>query len=325
MRLKFKIVIMVMIASLLPVIAQYFLSRYAVYEVDHAVLDQMKETSRNNLKNMALNVYDMCKIADSLIQEQLKNDVVAMDRILTDAGGVRISPQEQVEWKAKNQLTGKEETVRLPKMCVGSEWFGQNFSFSTPVPSIDLIREFTGEDCTILQRMNEQGDMLRIATTVKTSDGSRATATYVPAVDRNGNPNQMIATILSGKKYVGRMQVVDTTYITSYNPIKDQDGKVIGCTFLGVKLSAMESIKKVLSGIKVGRSGYVGVMIGTGENKGTYVISQGGKNDGVNIFEKTDADGRHFIKDMISDAIQKKARWVSRVICGRTRMIRLPG
>jgi methyl-accepting chemotaxis protein WspA len=211
-----------------------------------------------------------------------------------------------VEWKAKNQLTGKEDTVRLPKMYVGNEWFGQNFSFSTPVPSIDMISELTGQACTILQRMNEQGDMLRIATTVKTSDGSRATATYVPAVDRNGNPNQMIATVLSGKKYIGRMQVVDAMYITSYSPVKDQDGKVIGCTFLGVKLSAMESIKKVLAAIKVGRSGYVGVMIGSGENKGTYVISQGGKNDGVNIFEKTDADGRHFIKEMISDAVQKK-------------------
>jgi methyl-accepting chemotaxis protein WspA len=306
MRLKFKIVIMVMIASLLPVIAQYFLSRYAVYEVDHAVVDQMKETSRNNLKNMALNVYDMCKIADSLIHEQLTSNVIVMDRLLSEAGGVKNNPQEQVEWKAKNQLTGKEETVRLPKMYVGNEWFGQNFSFSTPVPSIDMISELTGQACTILQRMNEQGDMLRIATTVKTSDGSRATATYVPAVDRNGNPNQMIATVLSGKKYIGRMQVVDAMYITSYSPVKDQDGKVIGCTFLGVKLSAMESIKKVLAAIKVGRSGYVGVMIGSGENKGTYVISQGGKNDGVNIFEKTDADGRHFIKEMISDAVQKK-------------------
>jgi methyl-accepting chemotaxis protein len=306
MRLKFKIVIMVMIASLLPVIAQYFLSRYAVYEVDHAVVDQMKETSRNNLKNLALNVYDMCKIADSLIHEQLISNVIVMDRLLSEAGGVKNNPQEQVEWKAKNQLTGKEETVRLPKMYVGNEWFGQNFSFSTPVPSIDMISELTGQACTILQRMNEQGDMLRIATTVKTTDGSRATATYVPAIDRNGNPNQMIATVLSGKKYVGRMQVVDAMYITSYSPVKDQDGKVIGCTFLGVKLSAMESIKKVLAAIKVGRSGYVGVMIGSGENKGTYVISQGGKNDGVNIFEKTDADGRHFIKEMISDAVQKK-------------------
>ncbi len=306
MRLKFKIVIMVMIASLLPVLAQYCLSRYAIHEVDHAVLEQMRETSRSNLKSMALNVYDMCKIADGLIHEQLASDVIVMDRILKEAGGIRNSPQEQIEWKAKNQLTGKEETVRLPKMYVGSEWFGQSFSFSTPVPSVDLITEFTREDCTILQRMNEQGDMLRIATTVKTSDGARATATYVPAVDRNGNPNQMISTILSGKKYVGRMQVVDATYITSYSPIKDQDGKVIGCTFLGVKLSAMESIKKVLSGIKVGKSGYVGVMIGTGENKGTYVISQNGKSDGVNIYEKTDADGRHFIKEMISEATQKK-------------------
>ena len=93
MRLKFKIVIMVMIASLLPVIAQYFLSRYAVYEVDHAVVDQMKETSRNNLKNMALNVYDMCKIADSLIHEQLISNVIVMDRLLSEAGGVKNNPQ----------------------------------------------------------------------------------------------------------------------------------------------------------------------------------------------------------------------------------------
>jgi methyl-accepting chemotaxis protein WspA len=306
MRLKFKIVVMVMIASLLPVLFQYFLSRYAVNEVDHAVLAQMRETSQQNLKTMALNVYDMCKIADNMIHEDLKSNAVILDKILAESGGMRSSTQEQVEWKAKNQMTGKDVVVRLPKMYIGNEWFGQHFDFSTRSPLVDVISEFTGDDCTILQRMNEQGDMLRIASTVKTSVGSRATGTYIPAVDPNGSQNKMIVAVLSGEKYVGRMQVVDTTYITSYVPIKDQDGKVIGCTFLGVKLSAMESIKKVLSNIKVGKTGYVGVMVGTGENRGTYVISQNGKNDGVNIFEKTDAEGKHFIKDMIAGAIQKK-------------------
>ncbi|OGV57901.1 MAG: hypothetical protein A2X45_20840 [Lentisphaerae bacterium GWF2_50_93] len=306
MKLKYKIVIMVMIAALLPVVSQYVLSYYSVHEVDAAVLEQMRETSKQNLRTMALNVYDMCRIADNMLHDDLKRDVAILDKVLSESGGICTSAQERVEWKARNQSTNKEVVVVLPKMYVGGEWLGQHFDFSTRVPPFDRISEFTGQECTLLQRMNEQGDMLRIATTVKAGDGSRATGTYIPAVDQDGRQNRMIAAILSGEKYIGRIQVLEARYIASYTPVKDKDGKVIGCTFIGVKVSAMESIRKVLKEIKVGKSGYVGVLIGSGENSGTYVISQNGKTDGLNILEKTDAEGKPFVKQMINEAIQKK-------------------
>ena len=246
LRLKHKIVFMVMVVSLLPVLSQLFLAYYVRNEVDQTVLEQMRDQSKQNLRTMALNVRDMCNIANDLIRKQLSEDIKVLDRVLADSGGVRNSSEEQVEWKAKNQATGKEETLRLPKMYVGNEWLGQNFSFSTPVPAVDEVKELTGNDCTILQRMNEQGDMLRIASNVKTDTGSRATGSYMPAIGADGNPNPMIASVLSGKQYIGRIQVLESTYIASYDPIKDAAGKIIGCKFLGIKLDAMESIKKII-------------------------------------------------------------------------------
>ena len=305
LRLKHKIVFMVMVVSLLPVLSQLFLAYYVRNEVDQTVLEQMRDQSKQNLRTMALNVRDMCNIANDLIRKQLSEDIKVLDRVLADSGGVRNSSEEQVEWKAKNQATGKEETLRLPKMYVGNEWLGQNFSFSTPVPAVDEVKELTGNDCTILQRMNEQGDMLRIASNVKTDTGSRATGSYMPAIGADGNPNPMIASVLSGKQYIGRIQVLESTYIASYDPIKDAAGKIIGCKFLGIKLDAMESIKKIIGDIKIGKSGYVGALVGTGPNKGTYVISEGNKSNGLNILDRTDVDGGFVIKKMIDDAVAK--------------------
>jgi methyl-accepting chemotaxis protein WspA len=305
LKLKQKIVIMVMLASLLPVLAMATLTFFQKERLDQTVLEQMRDLSEKNLKDMALNVYNMCRIAHDLILENLSDNVRVMNKIVADSGGIKKSLQETAEWKAKNQVTGEEQILRLPKMCAGDKWLGQNYNPSTPEPVIDTVEELTGESCTILQRMNERGDMLRVATNVINKDGARAIGTYIPATDQSGNPNPMIAAIVSGKQYTGRVQVLDKSYFATYEPVKDAAGQIIGCVFLGIKLSAVESIKKVISSVKIGKNGYVGILVGSGENKGSYVISQDNKRNGENILDTKDAEGKLFVREMIDNALRK--------------------
>ena len=305
LKLKQKIVIMVILASLLPVLVMATLTYFQKERVDQTVLEQMRSLSAKDLKETAMGVYNMCRIADELLQDKLSDNVKVMNKIVADSGGIKKSLQESVEWKAKNHTTGEEQTLRLPKMYVGDKWLGQNYSFSTPEPVVDVIEELTGEKCTILQRMNERGDMLRIASGVANKDGSRIIGSYIAAIDHNGNPSPMITAILNGKQYTGRIQVLDTSYLGTYEPLKDAAGQIIGCVFIGVKLNAIESIKKVVSSIKIGQNGYVGVLVGSGESKGTYVISQDNKRNGDNILDTKDAEGKPFVREMINEALRQ--------------------
>jgi hypothetical protein len=66
--------------------------------------------------------------------------------------------------------------------------------------------------------------MLRIATSVKAKDGTRAIGTYIPAL-KDGKPNPVVETVLKGQVYVGRAFVVNAWYVTNYTPFKDETGK----------------------------------------------------------------------------------------------------
>ena len=73
LKLKQKIVIMVMLAALLPVLVMAALTYFQKERVDQTVLEQMRDLSEKNLKETALGVYNMCRIANDLILENLSD------------------------------------------------------------------------------------------------------------------------------------------------------------------------------------------------------------------------------------------------------------
>jgi len=71
-----------------------------------------------------------------------------------------------------------------------------------------------------------QGD-LRISTNVKNADGSRALGTLVSGEVYD-------AVLKEGKRWVGEAFVVNATYITAYEPIRDLNGNIVGMLYVGV-------------------------------------------------------------------------------------------
>ncbi|HOD39031.1 MAG TPA: Cache 3/Cache 2 fusion domain-containing protein [Candidatus Wallbacteria bacterium] len=78
----------------------------------------------------------------------------------------------------------------MPKLVYGKnalepagKWLAPNYERSINTPIIDEVANLVGDTCTIFQRMNENGDMLRVATNVITKDGRRAIGTFIPAID----------------------------------------------------------------------------------------------------------------------------------------------
>src|SRR5581483_8288026 len=74
--------------------------------------------------------------------------------------------------------------------------------------------------------------------------------------------------------------------------------------YVGIGMRAInKDIHDSITKIGVGKTGYVYVLGAKGDERGTYIVSQGGKRDGENIWESKDASGRLIIQSIIGKGL----------------------
>ena len=254
-----------------------------------------------DLDHIAKNIYGMCRAQQEMLQGNVDASLNVARDILQQTGGIHLAA-ETVTWQAVNQYTKAGERIELPKMMVGDAWLGQITDIGTTAPVVDKTQDLVRGTCTIFQRLNDAGDMLRVSTNVQKQDGSRAIGTYIPRTNPNGQPNPVVTTVLQGQTYRGRAFVVNQWYITAYEPIFDQDHRVVGMLYVGVPQESVTSLRDSIMATEVGQTGYAYVL----DSKGTYAISQGGKRDGECIYEAQDDEGTFFIQEICRKALALK-------------------
>ena len=255
----------------------------------------------NDLDHIVQGVYAMCKAHQEVIQEMVDHSLNMAREVLSHSGEAGFS-DETVQWRAVNQFTKSTQSIQLPKFIFGEKWLGKTTSMNEPSPMVDKVKEIAGGTCTIFQRMNNAGDMLRISTNVINKEGKRAIGTFIPKINPDGNPNPVVSQVLQGKTFRGRAFVVDQWYITAYKPIFDSDKRVIGMLYVGIPQESVKSLRQAIIDTKVGKTGYVYVL----DSQGHYVISKNGEQDGKNIFEIKDANGGYPIKEICKKALSLK-------------------
>jgi methyl-accepting chemotaxis protein len=264
-----------------------------------AEVDRM---GREQCSKIAKDVYLMLRVHHEKLQAELRSNLAVARDVLNQTGAVSLA-SERVAWDAVNQTTQQRQPIELPKMMVGERWLGQNRELTQPSLVVDKARNLVGGTCTIFQRMNEAGDMLRVATNVETKTGARAIGTYIPALDAEGKPNPIIAAALKGEIYTGRAFVVNDWYMTAYEPIYDAQKKVIGLLYVGVKQENVPELRQGIMDIVAGKTGYAYVVGGTGDQRGKYIISHKGQRDGENIWDSKDADGNLVIQSIVNKGL----------------------
>lgn len=273
--------------------------------LDREVTDTVRQQGFSEASKIANSVYLLCTSAEQRNQRQLDHDLKVAHGVLADAGAVS-ADTTTATWQAVNQLTDATRAVTLPKFRVGTDWLGQTSDATTPVAVVDQATRLTGDFCTIFQRMNEEGDMLRVATTVLKADGTRAIGTYIPAQNPDGTPNPVVSTVLRGETFRGRALVVNQWHAAVYEPIwEGAHQRVIGMLYVGIGLDAVSrEIREAIMRLVVGKTGYVYVIGAKGNERGKYIVSYQGKRDGENIWEAKDADGRFFIQEIVGKALE---------------------
>ena len=259
----------------------------------------------SDLDHIACGVYNLVRTENDAVQQRADGNLNVLRRLILKAGGISLAG-ESVAWLAANQFNGETFEISLPKMLAGDRWLGRNADASVETAIIDIIVRLNGESASIFQRINERGDMLRVATTVKNAAGLLAIGTYIPAVDPDGKDNPVISAIMKDGSYHGPAFEVNAKYLAAYEPLKDNTGRIIGMIYAGVKQEILESrVRQAILQTSLGKTGYVFVLGGTGKLRGHYIISQQGKRDGENIWN-TQVEGRYVIHQIINTALSLK-------------------
>jgi methyl-accepting chemotaxis protein len=259
--------------------------------------DTAARLSRQQQEALVSGIINMVSTSQKLLEQKIATDLKVAFDILQQSGNLSVHPTETVSWQAMNQFTRDSSPVELARMLVGDTWLGQNYDPGQMTPLVDRVGGLLDNTCTIFQRMNESGDMLRVATNVF-SGKQRAIGTFIPVVNPNGEANPVVSSVLAGKTFLGRAFVVDRWYVTSYKPIFDSEEKVIGMLYVGVPEESNADLRQTIMSFKVGQTGYVEVF----DTKGKYIISHNSTRNGENVWEARDVNGRQFIQEMIKQA-----------------------
>lgn len=301
MALKTKLLMYGFILTLTPLLLILAIVTVQNRRMVLAADEESTKMAYSDLDHIAQSIYYMLENEQRSIQENVNQTLRVARDIFNQTGSVRLE-ESPITWQAVNQFNQTAQTVTLPKMMVGDTWLGQNTSRQVPSPIVDKVKDLMGVTCTIFQRMNEQGDMLRVCTNVEKKDGTRAIGTFIPKTQPDGTPNPVVSAVLQGQRYEGRAFVVDRWYITAYEPIFDAQKKVIGALYVGIPQERCTNIRQAILKTVVGKTGYVFVL----DSKGNYIISKDGKRDGENIANAKDANGVLFIQEICKKALASK-------------------
>ena len=304
---KKKIILLAMASAALPIAGMSWLIIQLEKDVVSRATEGLDNLARTNVAQVAGDVYGLCSISDRMFSEQLDQSVAAACEILYGSGPVTLG--DPMNWTLKTDDAGALRDVTLPALCVDGYNFLPNGQTNQYLPVVDDVRRMTGMDCTLFQRINEQGDMLRVASTLteKQDQSKRALGTVFPAALPDGTTNPATALVLRGEQSRAFETVLGNAYLVCRLPVSNMTGEVIGMLGVGRKVNAMEFLKTIIQNTRVGEQGYVWVVSASGPERGRAIISEGGVQNGKQLWDARDAADRYYVREMIEKATQQKS------------------
>ncbi|MDL2274635.1 methyl-accepting chemotaxis protein [Desulfosarcina sp. OttesenSCG-928-G10] len=278
-----------------------------VYDLNRKVVkigeEKSLELAYDDLSHIVDNLYTLADSHQEVTQKNINNSLKVARALMEAAGGISIA-ETDASWTVVNQFSKTGKNLLLPEMKVGNRPVGQVFYPDTPVPIVDPVRNLLEVSCTLFQRMNPEGDMLRVATNVIDKSGKRAIGTYIPSINPDGQRNPVISAMLRGDAFHGRAFVVNNWYITAYEPIYNTQKELIGMLFVGIPQENVKSLREAIAAVEIGKTGNASVL----DSDGVYIISPKNRENGKNILDATDAAGTAYIQERIAAARILKPR-----------------
>ena len=132
--------------------------------------------------------------------------------------------------------------IETPMLAQGGTVINNNFT------EVERFTDLTGGVATVFAKSGD--DFVRVSTSLKKEDGSRAMGTFL------GTKSPAYQPIMNKQIYVGNARLFGKDYVTVYAPIITDD-KVIGILFIGYDFTqGLKALEKKVSETKIGNQGF---------------------------------------------------------------------
>jgi len=175
-------------------------------------------------------VQDMLTITDRLMRDEVDNSLSVLNHLVNTRGGLSVGDTTQVGGQ------------NVPNLMLG----GTPLANSTEL--VDLQSRLQGGTATIFSRNGDE--FIRITTNVQDSQGNRATGT------RLDSSTQAYQTVMRGETYKGQVNILGESYITAYQPIINNEKRIIGILYVGY-LANFDELKQYIADARILNKGFV--------------------------------------------------------------------
>ena len=192
----------------------------------------VKTLAAEKVKAVANNLADQLQVTDTLYRELTR---AALRVLQTDT------------------LSLGEPSLGPGRRSIGVELVPDLRFGETPVDGtsrvVDAVVARMGGTASLFVRRGDR--FIRVATTVRQIDGERAIGTEL-------NPRgEAIVALRSGRSFTGVAEIFGEPYFTSYEPIRDSSGAVIGAWYAGYRINTMDVIGRSVKRSRVLDNGFV--------------------------------------------------------------------
>ncbi|WP_299954497.1 Cache 3/Cache 2 fusion domain-containing protein [uncultured Modestobacter sp.] len=180
----------------------------------------------------------VAQLADSQRLVYVRRALTLAQDLLDDEGGAELGGELRAH-TVKEQVSGAAHSAQLPELLLGGAALPWNDDPNRPSRLVDDVVAAVGGSCTLFQRLDAEGSMVRVATTVVNPQGRRNVGTYLARTDVTGSPNPVLATVLGGQMYTGPATVAGKPYFTAYAGVQSPTGELIGMLYVGLPIDAL--------------------------------------------------------------------------------------
>jgi len=214
--------------------------------------------------------YNTSVVAYGELMDTLKANSQTLHLLLENQGGIHASGRPQ-SWHAVNDVTHEASNVTLPALTIGS-WQATPAATEGPVRQLSIV---SGRSIIVFQRIDEAGDMMRVAAATAEEGVQANLGGYIPARLASGDTNPLIQTVLSGAIYRGNSYEFGSQHTVACEPERDSS-QVFGMLCMGIKTSDFTSLIGELKGNNVGEHGTVAIFYGHNVDRGKMVLQPDG-------------------------------------------------